>query len=251
MVIVGGRITPNSQIDTAKLKTKTYINMRILHCSDSHSFHREYVIPDNINVMCHTGDATNYRDPYRNHNEFLDFIDWYSDIPITHKIYVAGNHDSFIYHNKKNCLEEFKKRGIIYLDKEEVVIDGVKFYGDPIMPKFGDWCFMTDRSKLNKHWELIPEDVNVLLTHTPPKGVLDLSEDRNHNLERCGCSALLKRVDKLEQLKLHCFGHIHNYQDIINTGVLKRNGILFSNATAVTDARFDLGITHNGNLIEI
>ena len=226
--------------------------MKILHITDTHGYHHEMNLNlDGVDVLVHTGDATHHRNSFFNEKEFFDFLDWFSSLPVPNKIYVAGNHDSFIFENNKEARKQFYLHGIHYLNKNEVVIDGVKFYGDPIMPKFGDWCFMTDRGKLNKHWEMIPEDVNVLLTHTPPKGVLDLSEDRKHNLERCGCSALMKRVNKLKQLKLHCFGHIHNCKDIVNTGVLKRGDVLFSNATAVTDARFDLGITHNGNLIEI
>lgn len=244
-------IAYNSQIGATELKTKTYIKMRIFHCSDSHSFHREYVIPDNIDVICHTGDATNYRDPYRNHNEFLDFIEWYSDVPITHKIYVAGNHDSFIYHNRKECLEEFKKRRIIYLDKEEVVIDGVKFYGDPTSPRYGDWCFMAKRESMYKHWNMIPKDVNVLLTHTPPRGILDLSLSRDNFIEMCGCISLLKTIETLPNLKLHCFGHIHNTENIINIGTRKIKEVLFSNSAGVEDGKYEKGIIYNGTIIEI
>lgn len=226
--------------------------MKILHITDTHGFHHQLNLNlEGVDVLVHTGDSTNHRNSFFNEKEFFDFLNWFSSLPVPNKIYVAGNHDSFIFENNEDARNQFYLHGIHYLNKNEVVIEGVKFYGDPIIPRFGDWCFMTDKGKLNKHWEMIPEDVNVLLTHTPPKGVLDLSEDRHYNLERCGCSALMKRVNKLKQLKLHCFGHIHNFQDIVNTGVLKRGEVLFSNATAVTDARFDLGITHNGNLIEI
>lgn len=226
--------------------------MKLLHISDTHSFHSGLKLDLNgVDVLVHTGDATNYREPTLNEKEFFDFLDWYSDLNICNKIYVAGNHDAFIYHNKKEAIKVFDKAGIIYLDKQEIIIQGVKFWGDPIQPTFGNWCFMADRSKLDKHWQMIPDDTNVLLTHTPPKNKLDLSFNRLRQIEFCGCSALDKRIKNLKELQVHCFGHIHNGSNIENNGILKQNGVIYSNATSVIDGRFDLGAFYkHGNLIE-
>ena len=142
-------------------------------------------------------------------------------------------------------------QGISYLNKESIDINGLKFYGEPMSPRFGNWAFMSDRSKMNKHWDHIPNNVDVLLTHTPPKGILDLTENRARELEMCGCSALEKKVFTLPQLKLHCFGHIHNFKHIINTGTREIKGITFSNAASVEDGRFDKGIIHYGNTFEL
>ena len=145
----------------------------------------------------------------------------------------------------------FKDIGVDFLNKDEVVIDGVKFYGDPITPTFGDWCYMTARNKTVKHWELTPQDVNVLLTHGPAKGILDLTEDFNHLLKMCGDGALGKRIKQLPELKVHLFGHVHSSKECKNNGILIRDGIQFSNASAVVDGKFDLGIVHHGNIIEL
>lgn len=227
--------------------------MKILHISDTHGRHKDMQLDlSNVDVLVHTGDATNYRQHWMNEFEFYDFVGWYSSLPIKDKIYVAGNHDSYIYHNKRLAEKALFDAGIIYLNKEDVVIDGVKFYGDPISPTFGDWCFMADRSKLHKHWGMIPNDTNVLLTHTPAKGKLDLSIDLNHDLGMRGCNALNKKIKQLEHLKVHCYGHLHDGNDVQNNGVLLQDGVIFSNATAVIDGRFNLGAVHNkGNLIEI
>lgn len=225
--------------------------MKIQHISDTHGYHHGINILDDVDVVVHTGDATNYRESYRNEVEFYDFINWYAQVLVQHKIYIAGNHDSYIFHNQRIARSEMEQRGIIYLDKEEVVINNIKFYGDPISPEFGDWKFMTDRNKMNNHWSCIPDDVNVLLTHTPPKGIMDLSEDRNGELHQCGCSALTKKLVHLQNLKLHCFGHIHDMSGIINTGMKIINNVRFSNAAAVTDRKFNEGITYNGTIIEL
>ena len=225
--------------------------MRILHISDTHGLHHQINILNNIDVLVFTGDESNHRDPYRNEAEFYDFAQWFIDLPIKHKLFIVGNHSTYIFHNEKIVRDLFQKNKITWLHKSSIVIDGIKFYGDGISPRFGDWVYTTDRAKTNKHWDLIPEDTQVLLTHTPPKGILDISENRLHEIELVGDSALLKKVNKLPLLKAHLFGHIHNYKDIINTGTRTINEVVFSNATAVTDAQFNKGITFHGNIIEI
>lgn len=225
--------------------------LRVLHISDTHGFHDLLNIPQDIDVLAFTGDESNRRDPYFNESEFYDFAQWFAEIPIKHKLFIVGNHSTYIFHNEKTVKELFQKNNITWLHKESITIDGIKFYGDGISPRFGDWVYTTDRAKTKKHWDLIPEDTQILLTHTPPKGILDITENRNHEIELVGDSALWKKVTKLPLLKAHLFGHIHNNKDIINTGTRTINNVIFSNATAVTDAKFNEGITFHGNIIEI
>lgn len=226
--------------------------MKILHISDTHGHHRKLKLQE-ADILVYTGDESNQRSQFLNHTEFIDFFNWLSEVRGNFKrvLFVPGNHSTWIYHNEKEARRLFKSIDVDFLNKDEVVIDGIKFYGDPIMPRFGDWCYMTDRAKTVRHWDLIPTDVDVLLTHTPPKGVLDLSEDRYHSIEMCGDSALYKKILKLPNLKLHCFGHIHHNHGIRNNGILNLDGVLFSNATAVIEGKFDLGIVYHGNIIEL
>ena len=52
-----------------------------------------------------------------------------------------------------------------------------------------------DRNKLDRIWRnIIDEDVDIIVTHGPPKGILDLSFDRRGGIERCGDKSLLNRV---------------------------------------------------------
>ena len=50
-----------------------------------------------------------------------------------------------------------------------------------------------------------------------------------------------------------CFGHIHNFKEILNAGTKQVAGFetIFSNGSCVEDGRFDKGIVNNGNLITI
>lgn len=229
--------------------------MKILHLSDTHALHG--YIPDSrfddIDVVVHSGDCSNYKDPYRNNNEVLDFIEWYKNVPVKHKIYVAGNHDTSI-EKRLVTPEQFSDAGIIYLENLDVTICDIKFWGSPYTPTFGNWAFMKARDKINRTWNTIPEDTNVLITHGPPKGIRDMSYDRDGNLEFCGCSALMKKCWSLKHLKLVCFGHIHNMDGIeTNQGISQysRTPTVFSNGACVWDGRFDKGLTSYGNIITI
>lgn len=230
--------------------------MKILHISDTHGFHNNF--PDsrweNIDVIVHSGDCSNYYDTFRNEQEVTNFMNWYERVPVKHKIYVAGNHDTSI-ERKRITKKDFEERGIIYLQDEEVIIDGIKFYGSPYTPTFGQWAFMKARDKMHEVWQAIPEDTNVLIVHGPPKAIRDLSFDRHGQLEFCGDLALYKRCMQLQDhLKLVCFGHIHNMDSVPTNQGISRFGhtpTAFSNAACVYDGRFDLGLVSTGNKFEI
>jgi len=224
--------------------------MNIWHISDTHSYHNLLKVPDNIDIVIHSGDCSNYRDPYRNEGEVRDFITWYSKLPIKHKIYVAGNHDTSI---EKGLItkDNFESVGITYLESEMIIIDNIKIYGSPITPNYGDWAFMKARHKLDAVWAQIPK-VDVLVVHGPPKGILDLSYAVNGELEYCGCKSLRNHVLNRINPKLFLSGHIHNNEDIINAGTLKLSicDTIFSNGSVVTDNKFG-SLSSNGNIFTL
>lgn len=230
--------------------------MKILHISDTHGFHGTF--PDerfkDIDVVIHSGDCSNWRDPYRNEPEVRNFIAWYESIPVKHKIFVAGNHDTSI-ERRMVTPADFHAAGITYLENASTTIDGLKFWGSPHTPTYGEWAFMKRREKINRVWEGIPDDTNVLIVHGPPKGVRDLSFDQQGDLEMCGCGALTKRCWALkDSLKLVAFGHIHNMDGVItNQGVSHYSSTptIFSNAACVYDGKFDYGLTSHGNIITL
>ena len=225
--------------------------MTILHISDTHTYHDLLKIPLGLDMIIHSGDCSNPRDPYNNEPEVRDFIDWYKEIPVKHKIYVAGNHDTSI---EKGLVtkKDFEDAGIIYLENESVVIEGIKIFGSPHTPNFGNWAFMKERTKLERFWRLaIDEDVNIVVTHGPPKGILDKSYDQRNNMEACGDKSLLNRILEV-QPSYSLFGHIHNTKDIVNAGIQKLSvcNTFFSNGSVVTDGRFGK-LSSNGNIIKI
>ena len=224
----------------------------IYHISDTHGFHSLLKIPNNIDIVIHSGDFSNYYDVYKNELEARDFLNWYASLDINYKILIAGNHDAFAF---KIGFTKFKKickdYGIIYLENESIEIEGIKIWGSPHTPQFGDWYFMKNRSKLDRVWQSIPDDSDIVVVHGPPKGIMDLSYKRDHSVGMCGCSALKKRILQI-QPKLFLSGHIHNNEDIINAGTLKLSEYktIFSNGSVVTDGKFGK-LSSNGNILEI
>ena len=226
--------------------------MKIWHISDTHSYHELLEIPEDIDMVIHSGDFSNQWCVYKNEPEALNFLHWFSALEIKHKVLIAGNHDALACQRNVKFKELCVELGIIYLKDTGVVIDGLKIWGSPYTPTFGAWHFMKSRAKINKVWVAIPEDTDILVTHGPPKGILDVSEDAYNSIEYCGCRALKKRVLKMPNLKLMCFGHIHNNKDIINAGVMKLSisDTAFSNGSVVTDGKFGK-LSSNGNMIEL
>ena len=225
--------------------------MKIWHISDTHGYHDLLKLPAGIDMVIHSGDCSNPRDPYNNEPEVREFIHWYKELPIKHKIYVAGNHDTSI---EKGLVtkKDFEDYNIHYLEDDLITIEGLLIYGNPYTPQFGNWAFMKDRVKLDRYWtKAMPGYVDILVTHGPPKGILDKSYSREDVLEMCGDKSLLNKVLEVEP-KYHLFGHIHNCQNIINAGIQKLSvcDTWFSNGSVVTDGKFGM-LSSNGNIFEI
>jgi Icc-related predicted phosphoesterase len=223
----------------------------IWHFSDTHGFNKRLTIPENIDIAIFSGDCSNPKDLIQNEREVRDFIDWYSKVPIKNKIFVAGNHDVSI---EKGWVKrgDFIEKGIIYLENDFVIVEKMKIWGSPVTPNFGlGWAWNMDRAKIHRVWDEIPEDTDILVVHGPPKHILDYTYRRDGVIDACGCSALRKKVFNLNP-SLCLFGHIHDCKGISNSGTMKIAGLdtLFSNGTCVMDGRFDLGIIHNGNVLE-
>lgn len=230
---------------------KKFKIMKIWHISDTHGLHYLLDVPEGVDMVIHSGDASNNRDMYKNELEFKNFLNWFKELPIKYKVFVAGNHDRCVEVNLFNIKTQMKEVGIIYLENEEVIIDGIKIWGSPHTPTFGNWSFMKARHSLNKVWANIPTDTDIVIVHGPPKGILDLSHDFNNYVENCGCGALKKRMLKFPP-KLCLFGHIHNNKDIINAGTVKLSitDTIFSNGSIVTDGKFGT-LSSNGNILNI
>lgn len=196
--------------------------MKLIFISDTHDIHDQMQL-DSGDLLIHCGDFTRKGD-LKDVRSFASFMEQQN---FTHKIVIAGNHD-FCFEDERREEAELilKSCGINYLNDSSVTIDGIKFWGSPIQPWFHDWAFNKKRGEeIRKHWELIPSDTDVLLTHGPPYGILDLCA---HG-ERVGCKDLLEVVRDIRP-EIHAFGHIHE-----GYGITEIDGTKFVNACSLDE----------------
>lgn len=172
------------------------MGLRIVCISDTHE--RDYSVPDG-DVLIHSGDLTFHGGVEELHIE----LDRLNSFPHKHKILVSGNHD-WGFQNQYHKVALFLGP-ITYLENEGLIIDNLTFWGSPWQPAFCNWAFNLPRGgPLRRIWAKMPDKLDVLITHSPPGGILDLVPGAGH----VGCMDLRERVDKVKP-KLHIFGHIH------------------------------------------
>jgi len=188
--------------------------MKIVVISDTHTKHLDVKIPDG-DVLIHCGDWCIHGSAV----EALHFAHWFEAQPHKHKICIAGNHD-FVMQDDPEAVE-FVFKETHYLRDSHVSIEGKWFYGSPWTPEFCGWAFMKEESVIGYTWDLIPEGTDVLITHGPPRGILDT----NPGGGQCGSESLYHRVQVVKP-KLHVFGHIHH-----NYGIMKVGDTIYGNAS--------------------
>ena len=181
--------------------------IRVVCISDTHCL-KTSEIPDG-DLLIHAGDLTNLGSA----EEGQDQINWLDSLPHEHKVAIAGNHDRHLDPRSREVLplEDQQRlldwKGIRYLQHSAVTL---KFRGSRALTIYG--APQTPASKRDDHafrylegsdaWsDTIPKDIDILVTHSPPKYHLDLPV-------ALGCEYLLGEVWHV-QPTLHVFGHVH------------------------------------------
>ena len=184
--------------------------MTILHLSDTHGKHHLLTNLPEADIIIHSGDITFGG----SEEEVEEFIDWFCKLDYKHKIFIAGNHDNWLYDNRVDNLPN----NCHYLHHSGIDINGIKFWGTPLFME--EMLFGNPDDKI----DLIPTDINVLVSHEPPHDILDYSGN-----VKWGSRTLLDKVQEVKP-KLHLFGHIHDAHGIIET-----KHTTFSNAAIVDE----------------
>ena len=181
--------------------------VRIVAVADTHGMHDQMHLPDG-DLFIHAGDFTT-RGSLRDVARFDRYL---AGLPHRHKIVIAGNHDL--------CFEATPDRArsllrhATYLQDQAVMVAGLHIWGSPWQPWFFDWAFNLPRGRaLRQKWQLIPEGTDLLITHSPPMGRLDVTVSGQH----AGCEELLQAVLRIRP-RLHVFGHIHEGAGLIEEG---------------------------------
>lgn len=196
--------------------------MKILAISDTHNYHRKIdfsVLKEELNgvdTIVHAGDFTSTGKLH----EVENFLSWYFIQDFKYKVLIAGNHEieTDAYMIRKLCDE----KGIVFLHQESKYVNGVKFFGTPYTPYFHGWAYNLKECEEEECFSQIPLDTEVLISHGPPRDILDLTFDGLN----VGSVHLWNRITKMKNLKACIFGHVHE-----PAGRLEMDKTVFVNAS--------------------
>jgi Icc-related predicted phosphoesterase len=182
-------------------------------------------------LLIHAGDFTFFS---KRPSMLRDFDDWLGELPHRYKIIVPGNHEYI--------LEEPRNRAAIMnaemLVGSGVEVAGLKIWGSPVTPLYGGAFSLSSADDRKRHWAKIPKNLDILVTHGPPRGILDRDAPEE---PAAGCHELALAVERTRP-RLHVFGHIHG-----GRGILRTPATAFINASVFRDG----GIEYPPILIEI
>jgi Icc-related predicted phosphoesterase len=189
--------------------------LRIVCISDTHGGHDAFQIPTG-DILLHAGDFSKRGKEH----EIIAFNDWLGKLPHKHKVVIAGNHDFGMEKYPEKAHQWITHAH--YLNDSEITIEGLRIWGSPITPWFFDWAFNRYRgADIRKHWDLIPHGIDILITHGPPKDILD----KTARGEGVGCEDLAVAIARVRP-RLHVFGHIHEAH-----GKEEKDGTTYLNAS--------------------
>lgn len=135
--------------------------------------------------------------------EALDFLNWFIALSHPHKLFVTGNHDLCLWDAED--IDNLPPN-VLFLQDKACEIGGVKFFG----------------LGYNHSERLIPNAVDVLITHEPPMMIRDKS-----NGTHWGNLPLRNRVMEVKP-KFHLFGHAHESYgtDVFSNTVFSNGAVL-------------------------
>ena len=181
------------------------------------------------------GDLTT-SDTKEQHSEFCEWLDAQS---YKMKIVIAGNHDNNIDVDEIESMSNCR-----YLCDSGAEFCGMKIWGSPHTTKFPNqnphaMAFAAEfDDHLDEKWALIPDDVDILITHTPPFGILDHAYSRYPDFawKNFGSRSLRAHLySERIKPKLHVFGHCHEGYGGIRK-MLDFPGVIFINAAHMDES---------------
>lgn len=230
-------------------------NMKIFATSDLHG-HLEDLDPSGCELAIIAGDIA----PLKGFTKWniyeqkkwiqRKFIPWMESFPGTQFVFVPGNHDLSLEHERTCRMSGFDwsirlPENAHMLYDTGIELFGLKIYGTPWVPIISYlWAFESDHDKLNKKFSMIPDNLDILVTHAPPH-IANCTVD--YSLQTYngpfGSNELTQAlVDKQPK---YCFcGHIHSGD---------HTPFNFGNSTIYNVSRIDehYGIAYQPTVLEI
>lgn len=174
--------------------------------------HGHYPKLEGGDLLIVTGDLT-ARDTG---NELMEFVLWTKQLRYKKIIVIAGNHDISLKFNDECCVFNTSHDSHIqYLCDSGTEFEGLKIWGSPwtkTFPRMNPKCkaFTVDTDdELFEKWKLIPDDIDILITHGPAYGILDGIPIIDGSLFHVGSTSLHGWLKYTARPKLHVFSHVH------------------------------------------
>jgi hypothetical protein len=226
-------------------------DVRLVLISDTHNVETDVSsFPDDADVIVHAGDHTvaGTRQELENAAKWLGAIarqrakhgavltGGNHDVPLDRATFQSVGGDDAL---SAASLEWFNTPPLRFVNHGLVEVAGLRLFLSPFVPLTPsrqhlardnperNVGFNREDSELDVLYSQIPDDVDVLVTHTPPFGILDKSLQYG-NVKRkqpieIGSKVLLSHVKRVRPL-IHVFGHEHD-----SRGMHEQDGTLFIN----------------------
>lgn len=206
--------------------------MKFAVTSDLHGsplLEKDMGVLHDVDTLLIAGDVFEMNRKIKKMTNFFDRIQ--SEYGVKNIIMTPGNHDHNIFEAyledkedeagtsrrypyipriyKADLLENHNVRLLI---DEAVELGGIKIWGSPWSPSFYNWAFMKSEGELSNRYDLIPRDVDILLSHTPPwkkDCPIDQIDWPDWEPRKCGSVALTQAIEKIKPKYMFC-GHIHS-----------------------------------------
>ena len=141
------------------------------------------------------------------------FIPDLAKVPAKYKVFIAGNHDFYLYELYKNSQEDTLRNilppNVFYLRDSMVELEGVRIYGTPWVTNLHRWAFnLKDYYRERKKYSDIPDNVDILVSHAPAYKYCDTIKEYDE-IECLGSEGLIQAIDRRKP-KMVLTGHIHS-----------------------------------------
>jgi hypothetical protein len=194
------------------------VETRVVIISDTHCRHDEIDLPAG-DLLIHCGDmfSLSMREP----SWIGQMDDWFGRQPFERIICTGGNHDRLLEAAVARRPQPFSNA--VFLDGDALEFRGLRIFGAPWVPDLAGHAFYRSPQQLAHAWARVPAGIDILVTHTPPEGILDRSS-RGWSL---GCPDLARELTRIAP-RVHCFGHVH-----AGAGRIRVGATLFINACSL------------------
>lgn len=207
--------------------------MKIAFMSDTHNC--KLLIEEDCDLLIHCGDFSNLGQWNELHQFNQQIFRLKESGRIKKVILVPGNHDLSLDPDRTN---QFDAKSVLseidhILIHDYLELDGLKIFGTSYVPTYYNWAFMKDEEDLLPLYRQIPSGLDILISHGPPRGILDLNERKEHT----GSSSMKELIEGLAP-KIHCFGHIHPSRGVRQETWANNSQTIFINCACV-DHRYN------------